>query len=193
MTSNIVRPLQIASEKLLDALGTIRLRARNEGRECRLQDSEVVRALVNFRNAVWMLTPSTNQALKGYLFRLDQILDQIRDRMLQILVERLFRGEMTAEEGAMAVALLKQAAESGSGATLGGTWIAWKHCPPPAPSMNHQLDSALSRSIQPGQQAAGILCRSTRPRRSVRHTYPPPKPSAEPSLLYRELKGGRRR
>jgi hypothetical protein len=35
MTSNIVRPLQIASEKLLDALGTIRLRARNEGRECR--------------------------------------------------------------------------------------------------------------------------------------------------------------
>jgi len=106
MTSNIVRPLQIASEKLLDALGTIRLRARNEGRECRLQDSEVVRALVNFRNAVWMLTPSTNQALKGYLFRLDQILDQIRDRMLQILVERLFRGEMTAEEGAMAVALL---------------------------------------------------------------------------------------
>ena len=62
-----------------------------------LQDSEVVRALVNFRNAVWMLTPSTNQALKGYLFRLDQILDQIRDRMLQILVERLFRGEMTAE------------------------------------------------------------------------------------------------
>ena len=56
--------------------------------------------------------PWGNQALKSLLFRLDQIGDQIRDRSIQILLDRLWRGEMTAEAGAKAVAVLKQAIQT---------------------------------------------------------------------------------
>ena len=106
-----IAPLQRANERLLDAFGTIAWRDECHGTsEYRLGSPACMRALMMFRNSLQMLPGSLAATL---LLELDQLIDQISDRLFQIQLDRLWRGEMTAEEGAKAVALLKQAAETG--------------------------------------------------------------------------------
>jgi hypothetical protein len=110
--SEITQPLLIANQHLLDALGKIWLDEEQAGRKVSVIDRRVVQALVTYRNALWMM--GRNLALRNCVLQLDGIIGEIVDRSMQILVGRLFRGKMTAEQGEDAIAMLKQAAETGA-------------------------------------------------------------------------------
>jgi hypothetical protein len=113
-------PIERANEFFMRELGRIWLRDKQrelDGEqfepECRVDSPATIRAIMLFRNLLWMQCGDDNLVAKAVLHDLDCKIDSCRDLLIRLMLDRVVQGRCTAEEGKKMIAALTEAAESG--------------------------------------------------------------------------------